>query len=134
MGDIGLLTTQELAEFIDPVELAGSPDEAEEFADCDSEACADQLPLRIALTDTLTVRASRKGNPIAKNRWICRGFRLSIPRAAKRDYFILWFAFLDSWRPRADSRARQDTREPTAIEHSLRSRHDSPRSLASFTS
>jgi len=44
MGDIGLLTRQELAEFIDPVELAGSADEAEEFAEHDSEACADQLP------------------------------------------------------------------------------------------
>jgi hypothetical protein len=45
------------------------------------------------LADTLTVRASRKGNPFAKNRRISRGFRLACLRAAQRDYSLFWFDF-----------------------------------------
>lgn len=52
-----------------------------------------QLPLRVAITDTLTVRASRKRNPLAKYRRIRKGFRLACPRAAQRDYSLFWVDF-----------------------------------------
>ncbi|MGD1039135.1 MAG: hypothetical protein ABR878_18675 [Roseiarcus sp.] len=42
MGDIGHMTRQEIAEFIDPIEAAGSLDEAEAFAEYDFEAHRDQ--------------------------------------------------------------------------------------------
>lgn len=44
MGDIGILTTQELAEFIDRVEPVGSLDEALAFVGRDPEIFGDRLP------------------------------------------------------------------------------------------
>jgi hypothetical protein len=44
MGDTRFLTTQELAEFIDPIEPVGSLDETGDFADRDPETFASQLP------------------------------------------------------------------------------------------
>ena len=44
IGDIGVLTTQELAEFIDPIESTGSLDETLAFVGRDSESFGDQLP------------------------------------------------------------------------------------------
>jgi hypothetical protein len=44
MGDIGILTTQELAELIDPIDSNGSLDEALAFVGRDSETFGDQLP------------------------------------------------------------------------------------------
>jgi hypothetical protein len=44
MGDIRVLTPQELAEFIDRVEPVGSPVEASEFAEYDPATFVDQLP------------------------------------------------------------------------------------------
>jgi hypothetical protein len=44
MGDIGILTTQELAELIDPIESTGSPAEAPAIVGRDPETFGDQLP------------------------------------------------------------------------------------------
>ena len=44
IGDIGILTTQELAEHIDPIESSGSLDEALAFVRRDPETFGDQLP------------------------------------------------------------------------------------------
>ncbi len=44
MGDTRILTTQELAEFIDPIEPVGSPYQAADFANYDPETFASQLP------------------------------------------------------------------------------------------
>jgi hypothetical protein len=44
MGEIRLLTTQELAELIDSIESTGSPDEALAFVGRDPEPFGDQLP------------------------------------------------------------------------------------------
>jgi hypothetical protein len=44
MGEIGILTTQELAEVIDPIESTGSLDEALAFVGRDPETFVDQLP------------------------------------------------------------------------------------------
>jgi hypothetical protein len=44
IGDIRVLTTQELAELIDPIESTGSLDEALAFAGRDPETFGDQLP------------------------------------------------------------------------------------------
>ena len=46
MGDIGILTTQELAELIDPFETTGSLDEAPAIVGRDYENFGDQLPLQ----------------------------------------------------------------------------------------
>jgi hypothetical protein len=44
IGDIRVLTPQELAEFIDRVDPVGSPVDAAEFAECDPATCVDQVP------------------------------------------------------------------------------------------
>ncbi len=44
MGDIRVLTPQELAEFVDRVEPVGSPVEVAEFAEYDPATFGDQLP------------------------------------------------------------------------------------------
>jgi hypothetical protein len=44
IGDIRVLTTQELAELIDPIESTGSLDEALAFVGREPETFGDQLP------------------------------------------------------------------------------------------
>ncbi len=44
MGDIGMLTTQELAELIDPIEATASLDEAPAIVGRDPEPFGEQLP------------------------------------------------------------------------------------------
>src|SRR5664280_1075795 len=68
--------------------------------------------LSIALTYTLAVSAIRKGNPIAKSRLISNASASHIRALRSATIFFFWFDFSILRIPRADSQARQDTREP----------------------
>jgi hypothetical protein len=81
--------------------------------------CPNDLPLPATLTDlsitltyALTVRAIGKGNPIAKSRLISNACASHIRALRSATIFFFWFVFSILRIPRADSQARQDTREP----------------------
>ena len=82
-------------------------------------SCPNDLPLPATLTDlsitltyALTVRAIRKGNPIAKSRLISNACASHIRALRSATIFFFWVVFSIVRIPRADSQSRQDTREP----------------------